>query len=87
MTFFFEFTIIALLILGGIVFVRVLIGPTITDRIISVNVVGTKVSMIIVLLSFITEQETYVSVALIFAMIAFVASIGFAKYIDHGNLT
>jgi multicomponent Na+:H+ antiporter subunit F len=43
--------------------------------------------MIIVLLSFITGQDTYVSVALIFAMIAFVATLGISKYIDHGNLT
>ena len=87
MTLFFEIMIVALLIVGAIVFIRVIKGPSISDRIISINVLGTKVSMIIILLSFISGQDSYVSVSLIFAMISFVASIGFAKYIDHGNLT
>lgn len=87
MTLFFQIAMIVLIVLSGFVFVRVLIGPSITDRVISINVLGTKVSMMIILLSFITNQESYVSVALIFAMIAFVATIGISKYIDHGNLT
>lgn len=87
MTLFFEIALIALILLSGMIFIRVIIGPSITDRVISINVLGTKVSMMIILLSFITNQETYVSVALIFAMIAFVATIGISKYIDHGNLT
>jgi len=87
MTLFFEIALIALILLSGLIFIRVIIGPSITDRVISINVLGTKVSMMIILLSFITNQETYVSVALIFAMIAFVATIGISKYIDHGNLT
>jgi multicomponent Na+:H+ antiporter subunit F len=87
MTLFFEIALIALILLSGMIFIRVIIGPSITDRVISINVLGTKVSMMIILLSFITNQESYVSVALIFAMIAFVATIGISKYIDHGNLT
>jgi multicomponent Na+:H+ antiporter subunit F len=87
MTLFFEISLIALILLSAMIFIRVIIGPSITDRVISINVLGTKVSMMIILLSFITSQESYVSVALIFAMIAFVATIGISKYIDHGNLT
>jgi len=87
MTLFFEIALIALILLSAMIFIRVIIGPSITDRVISINVLGTKVSMMIILLSFITNQESYVSVALIFAMIAFVATIGISKYIDHGNLT
>jgi multicomponent Na+:H+ antiporter subunit F len=87
MTLFFEISLIALILLSALIFIRVIIGPSITDRVISINVLGTKVSMMIILLSFITNQESYVSVALIFAMIAFVATIGISKYIDHGNLT
>jgi multicomponent Na+:H+ antiporter subunit F len=87
MILFFQAILIALILLSLLVFIRVIIGPAITDRIISVNILGTKVSMIIVLLSFITGQDNYVSVALIFSMIAFVATLGISKYIDHGNLT
>jgi len=87
MTLFFEIALIALILLSAMIFIRVIIGPSIIDRVISINVLGTKVSMMIILLSFITNQESYVSVALIFAMIAFVATIGISKYIDHGNLT
>lgn len=65
---------------------RATIGPTAADRIVAINVIATKVGTIIVLIALVTHQYAYVNVALIYAMIGFVATIGVAKYLQKGRL-
>ncbi len=65
---------------------RAYVGPSAADRVVSINVITTKVTMIIVLLAVITGQQVFVDVALIYAMMGFIATVGVAKYIDRGEL-
>lgn len=65
---------------------RAYVGPSAADRVVSINVITTKVTMLIVLLSVITEQQVFVDVALIYAMMGFIATVSVAKYIDRGEL-
>lgn len=61
-------------------------GPKAADRIVAINAVSGKVTAIIVLIALITDQISYVNVALIYAMIGFLATIGVAKYLRKGRL-
>ncbi len=61
-------------------------GPTAADRVVAINVITTKIAMLIVLLSIITGQEVFVDVALIYAMMGFIATICVSKYIEKGKL-
>ena len=65
---------------------RAYIGPSASDRVVAINVISTKVTTIIVLIALVTSQESYVNVALVYAMIGFVATIGVAKYLMKGKL-
>ena len=65
---------------------RAYVGPTAADRVVAINVTATKVTVIIVLIAVVTAQDTYVNVALVYAMIGFVATIGVAKYLMKGTL-
>lgn len=65
---------------------RAYAGPTAADRVVSINVITTKVTMLIVLLAVITGQNMFVDVALIYAMMGFIATVCVAKYIDRGEL-
>ena len=62
------------------------VGPTASDRVVAVNVTETKVTTIIVLISVITAQEAYLSVALVYAMVSFITTIGVTKYLMRGTL-
>ena len=62
---------IGMLILVGAMVIRSIIGPRITDRILSINMLGTMVICTIAILSQYLGESYLVDVALIYAMISF----------------
>ena len=67
--------LIVLAVLIGIMLIRSVIGPRITDRILAVNMLGTMVISCIAILSRLLHEGFLLDVALIYAMISFVAVI------------
>ena len=65
---------------------RAVLGPTDADRIVAINVIGTKAVVIISLISLVFYQEFFLDVAMVYALISFVATIGIAKYLQKGSL-
>ena len=65
--------LIVFLILIGAMVIRSIIGPRSTDRIMSVNMLGTMTICSIAILSFLLHEGYLADVALIYAMISFVA--------------
>ncbi|SET06844.1 multisubunit sodium/proton antiporter, MrpF subunit [Natronincola peptidivorans] len=61
-------------------------GPTAADRVVAINVISTKVAILIAILAVTTNQEAFVDVALIYAMMGFVATVCVSKYIEKGKL-
>ena len=53
--------------------VRSIIGPRITDRLLSINMIGTMVICCLTILSRVLKESYLVDVALIYAMISFVS--------------
>lgn len=62
---------IVLAVLVGIVLIRSVIGPRITDRILCINMIGTLVICIIAILALRQEEGYLVDISLIYAMISF----------------
>ncbi|MFH5882286.1 monovalent cation/H+ antiporter complex subunit F [Liberiplasma polymorphum] len=81
------FCIVFLLITSFVGLYRAYKGPTTADRVVAINVISTKVTTIIVLISLYAAQESYVNVALVYAMLGFIATIGVAKYLIEGKLS
>ena len=79
-------TVIILTLLSFVGLYRAFIGPTAADRIVAINMISTKVTAIIVLIALITKQNSYVNVALVYAMIGFLTTIAVAKYLIKGRL-
>ncbi len=59
--------------------IRAVIGPRVTDRILSINMIGTMVICSIAVLSLMLEENYLVDVALIYAMISFVVVLMLAQ--------
>ena len=79
-------TAIILTLLSFVGLYRAFIGPTAADRIVAINMISTKVAAIIVLIALVTKQNSYVNVALVYAMIGFLTTIAVAKYLIKGRL-
>ena len=65
--------LLVLAVLIGAMLVRSVIGPRITDRIMCINMIGTMVICSIAILSRMLDENYLVDVALIYAMLSFVA--------------
>lgn len=61
---------------------RAVEGPTPEDRLIAVNVIGTKTAVLIAITSFILKETYFLDVALVYALISFLASLAIADYIE-----
>ncbi len=60
---------------------RGIAGPTVLDRIISVSVIGTKTSIILVLMGFIYKRgDMFLDIALAYALLNFIATVAAAKF-------
>lgn len=65
--------LVAMILLIGIMLVRSIIGPRITDRILCINMIGTLVISGIAILSGLLRESWLIDVALIYAMISFIS--------------
>lgn len=77
---------IVLAVLAFLSLYRAYQGPTAADRIVAINVISSKVVTIIVLIALLTFQESYVNVALVYAMVGFSATIAVSKYLTKGKI-
>jgi multicomponent Na+:H+ antiporter subunit F len=77
---------VVLILLTFVGLYRAYVGPTAQDRIVAINMISTKVTTLIVLIAILTSQESYVDVALVYALIGFLAAIGVAKFLMKGKL-
>jgi len=77
---------VLLLLLTFLCLLRAAIGPTAADRVAAINVIGTKTMVLIALVSFISGQEYFLDVAIIYALISFVMTLGVARYLERGTL-
>ena len=59
--------------------IRAVIGPSIADRIVSVNMMGTIVMVIIAMLAIMMKEGYLVDICIIYAMISFLAVVALTK--------
>lgn len=71
--------IIILAILVVLCLIRAIIGPRIADRIVTVNMMGTMVMVIIAILALMMNEGYLVDICIIYAMISFLAVIVISK--------
>jgi multicomponent Na+:H+ antiporter subunit F len=81
---YYNYVIIPILGLSVIlVFIRFLKGPSLADRVISLDMLILMAIGIIVVYSIIYNQSTFLDIAMLFALIAFLGTVAFAYYIEE----
>jgi len=66
--------------------VRALRGPSVYDRIVAVNVFGTKTVLLIALITYLTGHTDLIDVALVYALVNFIAIVTVLKLVRERNL-
>ncbi len=77
---------LAILVSTLLVLVRAFRGPTTYDRILASNAIGTKTVIFVTLLGFITKRPEFLDIALLYAILNFIATIAVLKIVKHRRL-
>ena len=82
----FEIAAIVIVLGAILVLYRAIKGPRVYDRALAVNIIGTKTVILLALIGFIYERPHFLDIALVYALINFIATIAFLKYMETGGL-
>jgi multicomponent Na+:H+ antiporter subunit F len=74
----------ALVVLAVPVGYRVVAGPTMQDRVVAANVAGTTTVVVVALLAAGTGDPGLLDVALVYGLLNFLLSVGFARVVGEG---
>ena len=73
---------IAIFVVMILAIIRGVVGPTLYDRILAVNMFGTKTVLLISLLGFVMGRPDFLDIAIVYALINFISVIGVLHFSD-----
>ncbi|MBX3065950.1 MAG: cation:proton antiporter [Anaerolineae bacterium] len=69
----------------GFAFIRLVRGPSVPDRVVAFDFIATLGIGIIAVYSIATDQSIYLDVAIVLALISFLGTIAFARYVERNG--
>jgi len=69
-----------------LVLIRVIVGPTAADRIVSVDILGVLIIGLTALLSLYYDESFFIDVGLIWALLSLIATLAFSKILEGRQL-
>ena len=77
--------IVAVIITMALALTRAFLGPTEYDRMLAANSFGTKTVLLIALGGHALQWESFLDVALLYAMVNFVGTIAVMRFFEYGG--
>jgi multicomponent Na+:H+ antiporter subunit F len=77
---------IALLTTLALVLVRAALGPTVFDRALAANTVGTVAMLLLAVMGFLNGRPEFLDLAIVYGLLNIIGTIAVLKYFRYGNL-
>lgn len=74
---------LGILVVIGIALARAFLGPTLYDRILAVNMIGTKIVLLIAVSGFLTDRPEFLDIAIVYALINFIGIIAVLNLVQR----
>jgi multicomponent Na+:H+ antiporter subunit F len=75
----------AVLITMGLALVRAAAGPTVFDRVLALNMYGTKTVLLISVIGFLTGRPDFLDLAMVYALMNFIGVIAVLRFAKYGH--
>lgn len=82
----FSAAAVALLATLLLALVRALRGPTVFDRVLAMNTVGTVAVLLLAIIGFVTARPEFLDLAIVYGLLNVVGTIAVLKFFRHGRL-
>ena len=76
---------IAIFVTMAMALIRALLGPSVYDRVLAVNMFGTKTVLLLSVVAFLYRRPDFLDLALAYALINFIGVVAVLKLVEHGN--
>jgi multicomponent Na+:H+ antiporter subunit F len=82
------FAAAALLLLASLVLLlaRAVLGPTVFDRLLGANTIGTLAVLLLATIGFLTGRPDFLDVAIVYGLLNIVGTIAVLKFFEYGDL-
>ena len=77
---------IAILVTMGLALARALLGPSVYDRLLAVNLFGTKTVLLLSLVAFLSGRPDFIDLALAYALINFIGVLAVLEFVQSRSL-
>jgi multicomponent Na+:H+ antiporter subunit F len=77
---------IALLIALVLLLVRAVLGPTVFDRLLAANTIGTVAVVLLATIGFLTGRPDFLDLSIVYGLLNIVGTIAVLKFFRHGSL-
>ena len=81
----FAVTMAAILATMGLALARASLGPTVFDRILALNMFGTKTVLLISVIGFMTSRPDFLDQALLYALMNFIGVVAVLRFTKYGH--
>ncbi|MDP6969541.1 MAG: MrpF/PhaF family protein [Gammaproteobacteria bacterium] len=76
-------TCVAVLSVMALALARALQADTVYDRILGINMFGTKTAVLIALMGFLNERPDFLDIAIVYALINFIGMIAVLRFFEY----
>lgn len=77
--------LLAILVTMGLALIRACLGPSVYDRILAVNMFGTKTVLLIAVLGFFAGRPDFLDIALLYALINFIGNVAVLRFVRYSD--
>lgn len=77
---------ISILVVMALALIRAILGPSVYDRALAVNMFGTKTVLLICVINFLGGRQEFLDIALAYALINFISVIAMLKFYRYADL-
>lgn len=82
----FDAAALALLVTVALALARAILGPTVFDRLIAANTVGTTAVLLLSTIGFVTGRPEFLDLAIVYGLLNVVGTISVLKFFRYGSL-
>ena len=86
MTYFITGSIILITLAMIVIIYRLVKGPNPSDRVVALDTIGVCLISLVGLLSIIVETSFFLEIILLLAILSFIGTIAFSKFIEKGDI-
>lgn len=85
MNIYFLIASLAIMVAMALGVCRALLGPTVFDRILAVNMFGTKAALLVAIFAFFSGRHDLLDIALLYSLLNFVGVIAALRLVERGK--